>query len=123
MDRRSRISQINSKYTGPSHSPSRIIVSGTPIVSSPIGGVTTVRRSRIGTSAIAGGALTSGIISGASHLRTSKIVTPPVYEVVNNPPIYEVITTPPRVYEIVTPVIDVTPDTVVQQRQTTVNHV
>lgn len=122
MDRISRISQINAKYRGSGVSPSNVIVTGGyPIAAAPIGGVT-IRRSRIGTSPIGGGVVTvGGVIGGGSTIRTSRIVSPAVYGTVNSPPVYEVITTPPKVYEIVTPIIEVTPDTVVQQNQVTVN--
>lgn len=55
---------------------------------------------------------TGGVIHGG--LRRSTVISPPVYETVNVPPVYETVTTPGRVYEIVTPIVEVTPDTVVQ---------
>lgn len=125
MDRISRISQINAKYRGSGVSPSHVVVTGGLPLAAPVGAVT-IRRSRIGTSPIGGGVVTvGGVIGGGSTIRTSRIVSPAVYGNVNNPPVYEVITTPPKVYEIVTPIIEVTPDTIVQntyqQNQVTVN--
>jgi hypothetical protein len=113
MDRRSTINQIVSKYRGSAHGVVTSSVAPLPVV---VGGPTTIRRSRIGTSTIGRGVAVNGIAGGISALRTSKIVTPPVYGSVTTPPVYEVVTTPPKVYEIVTPIIDVTPDTVIQQQ-------
>lgn len=90
MDRISRISQINNKYRGSRVSPGHVVVTGgLPIATAPVGGVTTIRRSRIGPSAIGGGVVqVGGVIGGASAVRTSRIVTPAVYGAVNNPPVY-----------------------------------
>ena len=111
-NRVSSIHDINNRYRNSRVSPSPIILDsspiGYPIPTAALGPATTIRRSRIRNSGV-------GLpiqISGGSRiigapLRTSQVrITPP--------PVYEVITTPPRVYEIVTPIIEVTPDTVVQ---------
>lgn len=68
-----------------------------------------------------GSAISREIVhTGAVGLRRSTVVTPPVYEVVEHAPVYEAVTTPGKVYEIVTPIVDVTPDTVIQTDVVTV---
>lgn len=98
--------------TGPSVIASPSVIGGTTI-----GRATTVTGAPIFSSTVAPPIATNTIVRssrvGVSGLRRSMVVTPPVYEVVEHPPVYEVVTTPAKVYEIVTPVVEVTPDTVV----------
>lgn len=80
MDRISRISRINQKYRGSGASPTRVIsTGGLPIVAAPIGGVSTIRRSRIGPTIAAGPLPYTGVIAGTSAIRGSRIVSPAVY--------------------------------------------
>lgn len=89
MDRISAINRVNNKYRGSGFSPAGVFPgSAIPVGVSPIAG-TSIRRSRI----ITGGpsrtvAGLGSIVGGVSTLRTSKVMTPPIYNVVTNPPIY-----------------------------------
>jgi hypothetical protein len=123
MDRRTNIDQINSRY---SRSPQPVSSVVTPLTTLATGS-TTIRRSRIQTSTIGanqisgprvitstingvvgerlrtsfvGGRTIGGteVSGGINTLRTSKIITPPLYETVTHPPVYETITTPTKVY-------------------------
>lgn len=87
---------------------------GTSVIGGPVYGSTLAP-------AAVGSAFVRNSTFGAGGLRTSAIVSPPVYEVVENPPVYEAVTTPGKVYEIVTPIVEVAPDTVIQTDVVTVN--
>lgn len=103
--------------TGPAVIPAPTSVIGTR--TSTIGRGTTVTGAPVFASTLAPVATNTVIRSSrvaVSGLRKSVVTTPPVYEVVEHPPVYEVVTTPPKVYEIVTPIVDVTPDTVITRR-------
>ena len=50
---------------------------------------------------------------GVTGLRTSTVVSPPIYEAIEHPAVYTPVTSPPTVYEIRTPIVEVTPPTTV----------
>ena len=110
--RRASIDRVNAKYRGTA----RTSAIGVPLsVGAPlnVGTVVTgppVFRSSIH-GAVGGVAPIGGVITGGLR-RSAAVVSRPVYETVQNPPVYEVVTTPPKVYEIITPIVEVTPDTV-----------
>ena len=84
-----------------------VVGRGTSVVGGPIYGST------VAPVYSTGGVIRNSTIAHGG-LRRSAVIAPPVYETVNHPPVYETVTTPGRVYEIVTPIVEVTPDTVVQ---------
>lgn len=93
-----------------------VVGRGTSVVGAPIIGAT------YAPSVVTGGVIrNSTIAAGGYGVRGSTVVSAPVYQAVEHPPVYEAVTTPGRVYEIVTPVVEVTPDTVVKTDVVTVD--
>lgn len=126
MIRRSIVDNINTRQVGSTLSPSPVVLDQRPsALGSPLHGTTTIRRSRLGTSTIAGGvpitnsvigARSAGVVTRGSRFRASQVIrTPPIVEVTTTPPVVEVTTTPPRVIEVVRPVVEVIPQTVVKK--------
>ena len=121
--RRSNINIVSSKHIDSQIRRSNIPLTGFVNAATPVGvSVSALRRSTTRQPSVVrgvGAIGVGGIHQSVNTLRRSKIVAPPVYEAVNHPPVIETITTPGKVYEIVTPIIDITPDTVIQQTKTT----